>query len=131
MKPIVLIIILIGIVGFGSFFVYVDNFVLMNKLSTNNVMTLEEYLEKVSNAKNLEELDKIITAAKDSEKIHDSCALYFEENIKTLESLEKIEDKELTMDENRQYLIESICLDTIENWKHMVSDEFSSHLETD
>ena len=122
---------LVGIVGLGIFFVYVDSFVWTGKLSTNDVMALEEYLEKVSNAKNLEELDQITSAAKDSEKIHSSCALYFENNIKILESLQRIEDKELNMDKNRQHLIQSICPDTIEDWKHMVSDKFRSHLETD
>ena len=123
--------ILIGIVGLGIFFVYVDDFVGTGKLPTNNVMTLEEYLEKIPNAKNLEELGQIIAAAKDSEKIHSSCALYFEDNIKTIESLQEIEDDELNMDRNRQYHTEKICLDTIEDWKHLVSDEFRPHLETD
>ena len=131
MKTRFLIMMLIGIVGLGIFFVYVDDFVWTGKLSTNNVMTLEEYLEKIPNAKNLEELEQIIAAAKDSKKIHNSCALYFEDNIKILESLEKFESSELNTDKNQQHHTEKICLDTIEHWKHMVSDKFRSHLETD
>ena len=116
----------------GSVYLYDMTLLHTARLSSpNNSMNFEEYLEKVSYAKNMEELDQIMTAARNSESMHKECALYFEDNIETLELLQRLEDKEGDMDEKRQNLIQSICLDTIEDWKHKVSDKFRPYLEND